>query len=329
MTILLYEAENNTYTGAGPENRKETTMNRFRWLVVCVAVSVGVAAGAQKIDLKVNYDPGTYVMVQDMTMDMLMDVAGQTIKTKTTMAMTAEMVVGKADKDGNREMKLTFRHMKTEVSQGGQVMMKFDSTNKGAKDPMAQMYGAMIDKTITMTVDSRGRTSNIQGFDELMGAVLANVPDGPEKENLKKNFGNQWLEGFGQMQAFPDKPVAKGDTWEMSKDFSFPMLGDAQITQVFTLKDVKDGVATLGITAEMKAEGDGEGESDANVREMNMIIDGTMLVDVATGLAKSTTMSQQGTFVMTVQGMEMSMTMDGQQKVTITKGAYKAPKAAK
>ena len=282
------------------------------------------------IDLRINYDPGTYVMVQNMTMNMSMNMGGQSVKTKTTMVMTAELVVGKADNAGSREMTFTFRHMKTETSQGGQTVMTFDSSNKKAQDPMSQMYNAMIGRTITMTVDPRGTSSNVRGFDEMMDAMLKDVPEGPEKANLRKSFGSQLLEGLGQMQTFPDKPVSRGDTWEEAKDVSLPMMGEAQIKQVFTLKDVKGGVATIGISAEIKAQG-GEGDDDppASIREMSMTLDGTMFVEIATGLARSGTMTQQASFVVFANGMEMEMTMDGEHNITITKGTYTAPKAAK
>ena len=312
-------------------------MNRFRWLVVCAAMGISLAAGAQKIELKVNYEPGTYVMKQDMTMDMSIDVDGQTIKARTVMALTAEMIVGKAGKDGSRETKLTFRHIKNEVSQDGNTVMEYDSSDKKAQDPVARLYGAMIDRTITMTIDSQGAASNISGFDEVIDAMLEGGElVGMPKEKLKKDFGSTFLESFSQMKTFPDKPVGKGDSWEISTDLAIPVLGDMQIKQVCTLKDVKDGVATVTIKGSMKAGGsegaDENAEEDGGMpglREMNMTMDGTMLMNVATGLAKSMTMTQKGTFVMSVNGMEMKTTMDGGHKITISKGTYKASAAAK
>jgi len=318
-------------------------MNRFRWLTVCVAMGCGVAAWGQKIELKVNYEPGPYVMTQTMAMDMTVNVADQTVKNQMNMVTVMDMSVGKADADTNREIKVTFRQMKVDMSSGGKVFMKFDSAvDAESKDPMARMYNAMIGKTLSMTLDTTGKASNLKGMDELFSAMVDALP-GEADESMKANMkgiGNSIYEGFSQSGVFPDKPVAKGDTWEVDSQLTLPMGMPMQVRQVNTLKAIKDGVATVESKAVVKMERDADTKADAETeagadtattggREMNMTIDSTALVTIATGLAETTTMTQTGTFVMSVGEMEMQMTMDGEHKITIAKGAYKPAKPTK
>jgi len=241
----------------------------------------------------------------------------------------AEMEVGKADADGNQEMKSTFRHIKIGVSSGGNVIVKYDSaTDAKSKNPMAKMYNAMIGKLLSMTTDSRGKISNFKGMDEMIAAVAKAAPGGEADADTLKSIANGIYEGFNQVM-FPDKPVGPGDTWEADSQFTLPMGMPMQARQVNTLKSVKNGVATVESKAVVKMESDSDADAAdeaAGLREMDMTSDATMLVNIATGMAETTTVTQKGTFDMPVGGMEMRMTMNSESKITITKGAYKPAK---
>ena len=167
------EAEKRMMFQMFQKDHKETTMNQFRWLIVCVAVSVGLAAWAEeKVELKINYEPGDYVMMSSMTMKMAMTIDGRTYNMRTRVATATDMTVGKADADGNREVTFTYRHIKTDATQDGRAIMAYDSaSDDDPQHPAGKTYAAMIGKTITVTVDSKGGCK-AQGVDEIAEAAL-------------------------------------------------------------------------------------------------------------------------------------------------------------
>ena len=227
-------------------------------------------------------------------------------------------------------MAITFRHVRNNISQGDYAILAFDSAaDNNAQDPASQMYAAMIGRTISLTIDPRGRTGNVKGFDELIDAVMKDVPDGPEKANLKKNLVGNLVQGLGQFQgAYPDKPVSKGDSWEVTMDLPVPTEEVWEIKQTGTLKDVQNGVATVAFSVTLKNKGaNGTAATDpAGVGDLDMTIDGTSLTDIATGMDGSATMTLKASMTVPADGYDVNMTLNGTATVTITKGTYTAPK---
>ena len=311
----------------------------IRWFAVCaLAAGLCVAAQAQeKIDLKINYEPGKYFVTKDVTMHV--NTAGDRASESTirsTMAM--DMEVGKPDAQGTRQLAVTYRQIKFEQKQDDQTV-KFDSTAKAQADqvpPVGKLFQGMLDKTVTITLDGQGQVTAIAGIDEMIASMLKSAGmDEKAAATLKEQFGERMVEEtFGQMFLMPGKPVAKGDTWEVDKSFDLPVIGPATYTQICTLKDIKDGVAVVGIKGSLTSEGgqptatSGPGAAAMTINELT--VEGTTQMEIATGMAKQADVTQKGTMTLTVgEGgakKEIKITLNGQAKTTIEK-VTKAEKA--
>jgi len=315
-------------------------MQAYRWLAALVlGLGLSVAVMAQdKITLKVNYEPGTYLLTSktqtatSMTGDMKMS-------SSMIMTMITEMEVAKADDKGNREVKSSFKQIKMEQTVGN-TTCNYDSAigDNGKIGPIGNAFGAMIGKTITLTLDSKGGACNIRGVEEMVAAMMKNsgLPASAEAA-LKNQFGQKMVEEtFSNLQAFPDKPVAKGDTWDIIKKMELKVVGATDFKQTNTLKDVKNKNAIIAFTGTLKkpkTTTSGPAGQTATIQDLSITQNGTSQVIIDTGMVKQTDMAQRGSFtVIAGEGdskKEMKFTLDTVGTVTIEKGMYKAPTTAK
>jgi len=305
--------------------------------MLCGVLAMAVTAGAwaqedkaaekapEKIDLKINYEPGSYVVTKNVTMNVERG-GEQAAKSQIQSQMIMDMVVGKPDASGNRELDVTYREVRFERKDGEQTE-KFDSAEgKHSELPMGKMFEGMVGKKITVTVDPHGKVSQIKGVDEMVAAMLKNA--GVEADRaaaIKESFGDRMVkETFAQMFAMPGKPVGKGDTWESTdKDVVLPLVGATQFKQTATLKDIKDGVATIAITGTLHSAGAETPAGGPAVKVNSLDVSGTMTMDIATGMVKHADVTQKGDLTLTTgEGeakKEHKITLNGRTITTVEK----------
>lgn len=268
----------------------------------------------QKIELAFNYEPGAYVVTRHLTIDTnsgTADTNSETVRGSQSVLVTMDMNVDEPDAHGNRKVTTTLRHVKSETSlafvAGGQLSdRKYDSaTDAKSEDTMNAMFYGTVGMPITMIIDPKGKISQVRDANGM-------IPDGRDSlDNI--------------IHAFPDKPVGKGDTWGTDGHVSLPMNTGAQIRTVYTLEDIKNGVAT--VTAKMTmSNGDDSGDENKSRTSMEMSGNYAMQIDVKTGLLHSFSMTQKGTFARTTLGIDTIATTDTKIVATIKRGVYKAPK---
>jgi len=316
-------------------------MRAIRW-VACVVAAMGVVSGAWAqeapaaakpaaggaIELKVNFTPGMYVVTKDVTMHV--DTAGdRPTVSQIHTAMLMDMEVSKPDEQGNRELTVTYRQIKFDQKHGDQSTTYDSSAGASAEQvpPVAKMFEGMVGKKVTVTLDSQGKVSRITGVDEMIASMLQSAGmDERAAEGLKQQFGDRIAEEtFGQLLIMPGKPVSRGDSWEVDKQVELPVLGAVQYKQVLTLKDVKDGVATVAVKGTLRSVGGKAGAHPAAPSMMvnELTVEGTTLMDIATGMAKRSDVTQKGSLTLTAgegeEKKETKITLNGTAKTTIEK----------
>ena len=322
-------------------------MRSIRW-VACVVVAAGLCVNSwaaekeapavkapEKIELKVNYAPGAYVVTKEVTMRL--ELAGETPTSSqihTTMVM--DMEVGRPDAQGNRELAVTYRKIVFEQKQNDQAVTAYDSSACVPKEKLSQagkMFEGMLGRTITVALDPRGQAGSIKGVEEMIAAMLQNA--GLEERNtaaIKQQFGDRMVEEtFGQLM-MPGKPVARGDTWEVDKPLELSVVGAVRYRQVCTLKDIQGGVAVVGVKGSLssdkvetggEADGDDAKPSGLSVTISEMTVEGTTRLDIATGMAWQSEVTHKGTLTLTTgegeKKHETKLTLHGTAKTGIEK----------
>ena len=129
--------------------------------------------------------------------------------------------------------------------------------------------------------------------------------------------------------AIPDGPVRVGDMWDQIMSMGgggFPM----DLDTTYVLREVKDGLARIDMTAKFDAGTDGGQIVETMGMKMNMLLSGVMTgqahVDIDTGRTISCAMTQQfnGTLNMSPSeqmpnGMTIPMRMEGTTTITSEK----------
>jgi len=162
------------------------------------------------------------------------DSTGNTQLTEIRMENVMDYLVTDVDDKGVATIKGKYASMK---------MGDFDSKDSSTyKNEMGMMYKLMASKEIVMEIDNKGNVLEVTGAE---GMYSMGMPNSPLDDNKIMQENIQ-----GSLGIFPGKKVKKGDTWEKTHaiSFGYPCI----YHDTYTLKDVKDGMATIELKSEME-----------------------------------------------------------------------------
>lgn len=198
-------------------------------------------AAQEKHTLRYAYQPGSVVwalQVQQMKQDMQM--GGRSMQMSTDNSTWLETKV-ESVKDGVATLAQRYARI---TIQGGGMGQKFDydSDVPGSKAGPMSDAAKLVGKTAKIVVDARGTVSE------------ATLPEDTGKA-LEK-MGSSLKEGFEQsIAAWPEQPVAIGETWQAPLAFPMGQMGTMKATVTNKLVSVQDGVVTLDVQMAVDASG--------------------------------------------------------------------------
>ena len=214
----------------------------------------------KKIALRMNYTQGQafdFTMGMDMTMNI--KAQGQKVKANMGMTMVMGMDVKDVSPDGIGTVDVTYRTIKFSVT-GGPQTVSYDSTQGSKGDQLSRALGALIDKTLTLQLDPKGKVISVKGGDAIVQA-MRDSGDAAMADQMKSQFSDEAMEQmFGQIAgALPPNPVDNGDSWNQSFNMSGqqPMKVDAR----YKLLDHGAGKSSIGVSGKMKSTGAAQGLS--------------------------------------------------------------------
>lgn len=261
----------------------------------------------RKIELQLKLEPGD---IKSLNLELE---TNSTIKAKgKTVVMTMDLIsemsleVIEVSKDGVHLIKA--KYLRLSINMDGPVKMKFDSTDAfDLKSPMGKIIGAVIGKTFKVKISPKGKTL---GFfvDESINPLV--------KQQIEQSMKN-----FTIGTTFPEFAVDNGDRWNSSLSQN---LNNMELTNNSenTLLKKRDGIATIGISGDIKGAASGKSK-------------GVIDIDIHSGWIKSGRFSS--TFVLEKDNQEIETSMSlilsgGEISKEISKtlpGAFKEEKAKK
>lgn len=306
--------------------------------VLCVVVMLAaVCSAADKVELKLRLKAGES---HEMKMTQVQDIAQTMNGSEFKMTQTQEMVMGidctGVDANGNMDVKMTYKAMKI-VMEGPMGKMEFDSAKPKATDantpPQEKILGdvlaAIVGSEFRIKIKPNGETYDVRGISEMM-KKLKGDSNSPIGNVISKMFGEDQVKDMtgNMMNMYPAEPVAVGDSWYETKSINFMMPIDVDTT--YMLKGVKDGTATIDMVSKMDM-----GDSSKPIvidpnNKMSMqlsgTINGTSLVDLATGMVKKTDMTINFSGMLKMEpnqempeGMTIPMSIKSTATVELTK----------
>lgn len=310
--------------------------------LVAVMMLATAAVAQEKFEIKQKYVPGQYVVTVQQDIKTATSVGdsetAQVIKGNTEQSMWIQTDVSKPDDKGQQTVKMTYKRVLMESQTMGSTM-KYDSADTNASASPLGALGAMVGKTITMTLDAEGKVLKVEGVDEMFDAIAKKEPSAAGMmDAMKKQFGPEAMKQLisASYEFLPDKPVAKGESWKKEIKMEMPMIGQATINTDNTLKEVKEvagkKLAVIEFTGNMKSDkGQPVTAPNAQMTVSSMAIDqkGTVQIDVANPMIGTSDVDMTGKIDMTTTAGETSMPisikMDGKVKTSTEPGVYKEP----
>jgi hypothetical protein len=141
--------------------------------------------------------------------------------------------------NGGYQLELKFGSETMNVSQGGNTVASFDSTQSQAQDannPVAPVLRAMIGARIEYFTDANGKVERLEGVDELAQRVAASGK--PQAQaNFQQMFNAETLKRYGSFaDAMPGHPVSVGDSWPYQEDAT-TAIGIIKVAMNYTFKN--------------------------------------------------------------------------------------------
>ena len=287
-------------------------------LSLIITLSVLQYVSAQTYDLKLNLKKGQkYNQSMTMNMDMAESLMGQDIKIATKSNFVFAQEVKSIDKDGNYTIESAYSRLAMDVDAMG-TKISYDSDKKGGGDKgseeLSKTFSGMIGKKYTVIMTPKGKVIKMEGLKEIIAELSKNASPTTaqllagtfDEKKMAANYSSSY-------DIFPEGSVSKGDTWKRktSVESVFPM----DIESVYTLKDIKNGIATIGMAAEIQMKKD-----DAEMQGMQVKVDlkgsytGDYHMDVLSGLGVSASLSMpiKGTMevMSTIVPLEVTSTIE-------------------
>lgn len=209
-------------------------------MVATEAVPTSAAPVTLKFDLPVGKS-----FSYSATIDLNQEMPGQRIR--STMLYNYILTVNKASK-GVKELTSTYGDMSMQMDMNGKKMSFGAGQKEESFNPLnmiGKMFAAMKGKSFVMKVNEQGDIINVEGFDKIADAVIAelNIPEA-NREQFVKNFKSQFNEkSVKQMfsesfNIFPAKPIKPGDSWE--KKAALPLANQSvDVNTTYTLKELR------------------------------------------------------------------------------------------
>ena len=226
------------------------------FIVFC---AVTLSARAEPIQLKLKPAKGD-VQRMKVTSDqkITQTIDGKPVEMTQTLSLGYTLTTGDVTADGVATVKVSYDSV-TFKHQSAMGLVEYDSAAPPPAQlhPMVKGFAALAGQSFTMKITPTGRVTQATGLDGMVDAILKklDIPEGPSKaaaeKSIRAQFGEDAIrESMETLLAiYPDKPVSIGDSWirKVTVTRGLPITSE----NVFTLKTVGDGIATLDVKGKL------------------------------------------------------------------------------
>ncbi len=212
-----------------------------------VADEPATGTGGRKVALVWKWRKGEVVRYRNTTNQTLdQTVMGTAMQVKQKQVQVTKQEVTDVAADGTATVVCTFEAIKIDVEnplQGGGI--SYDSTNPEdaarAKDPQLAPVAGLVGETFTFKVDSRGKVSEVKGFDKILDKMLESYPEAQRevaRSMLGKSLGDESMRSQleAAYHALPDGEVEVGASWKQDSSVTIPMAGTIVSHNTYTLQ---------------------------------------------------------------------------------------------
>lgn len=289
------------------------TRGKLAGVGLLVVAVVALPAQAQ-VTLRYQFKEGEKLpYVMDQKMKMTMAVGGQNIEMNMNQTVDMTWNIQSVDKDGKAKMTQRFDRVRfTMEMPTGKI--EYDSKDgKEPDDPIGKMiapvFKAMVGSEFSLSMDARGRMSDVKVPDKLTEALK----DIPGAAGLGDMFSGDAMKRMIDQSAMvlPEGPVTKGKSWEQKVETKTP-LGKMKLDTTYTY----EGPATKGdkkleqVALKPKMEIEADAAAPVAIKVKDMDAKGTALFDNAAGRLVETNLTTNMEMEINAGGMNLSQKIE-------------------
>ncbi|MEH6307296.1 DUF6263 family protein [Olivibacter sp. CPCC 100613] len=275
----------------------------------------GEEIAKQAVLLKMNLKKGaSYLFSTNIDQLVNQEVMGNQmdIKQQTKVDYLYEVLESNAQ---GMKIKSTYQTMaiNMETPQGA---FKFDSESKENPESPLKAVGNMVGKSFLMYLSPEGEVTKVEGMQDILNSIGG---EETTQQLLKQQFSDSAFMNMMNvsLNIYPNKEIKPRETWQ--KDFKMPMAGmmEMDLQNQYTLTGIQGKQADIAVHSAVKlspiASDSPLGSMEIN---LNGTQEGTIQVDVSTGLINASTINQQINGDISAQGMKIPMKITS--KITLT-----------
>lgn len=208
----------------------------------------------------------------------------------------------------NTSLDMTYNKLEMDMKMMGQDV-KMSSEADDDANPANKTFKALKGSKISLVVTPDGKVADVKGA-EALAEKFADL-SAAEKEMIKNFISKENLKSMMEQsfQIYPSNPVKAGDTWTGSIKIESPYKMTSDNT--YKLLKVENGIAFVDAKGIVST----NGAQTMTMNGMELMVElsgnqaGTLQIDEATGVIKSSDMKQILKGKMTVMGQEIPMEM--------------------
>lgn len=219
--------------------------------------------------------------------------------------------------NGEKDVKVTYNKIFIKsVAMGNTMTYSSDDQDSTKKNPFSGFKGA----SFYMTVSPNGAIKTVAGIDKMLDNMAARMTKDTSqvkqiKNALSKQFSNEVVKQTmeSSFKIYPDRAVKIGDSWTVDTKMQMTMPIET-ITQ-YTLKEVKDGIAILGVKGTLVSKGNFEIMGNKMETDLQGTNSGETSIDVKTGIVLNSHLRVELYGKMKSMGQDIDFEMQGINKI--------------
>lgn len=199
-----------------------------------------ISCHAQETELRLNLEKGKeYKQISDSKVTITQNFNGQKIDMETTIKGSISYFV-KVVNENNYEMEARYDSlsMSLKLPQG---LIKFSSEKNDDQDIFSMVLTEMKNYPLQITMTKSGKVTEVGNIELLFESIFGKFPKIPEDQKapiraqMMRAYGEEAFKGNIEMVTaiYPDKSVAKGDSWEIKTKLESGMAADMTTTYKF------------------------------------------------------------------------------------------------
>lgn len=294
-------------------------------VVLVVLLLAASTVCAEKVLLRCKYKAGDkYLATMVSDQDISQELPERTNKMSQVMRMEMGMDVLSVDGEGTAEVKVTYRRIA--LKQDSQFYrLDYDSADpekSKATHPALVGFKGLVGKSLTLTMSSRGEIKGVKGLNELMEAVLQEIPEGQGREQARAQLAQTMNdERFSQQMSafsllFPEEPVGVGDTWRREQKMNMGFLSFTVRTN-YTVQDVAHADVRLGVESTIEPGGEPDEKMPMTIALEEGKQSGTTKVNRANAILVESNIAQTMKMNIGIQGQTIKQQVTGKATITV------------